>query len=303
MKRILITTANGMFGKAVAGELLKKQVILRLMVRDRSKCIIQDSRAEIVTADLDRPETLDPVVQGVDSIFLATPMDPRLADRETALIHAASRAGVSQVTKIYGAVKHEGDRLDSLHQKVIDALHHSGIPQIMVSPGSVMETSLYTMAESVKFMRAIYGISGHGKISLVALKDIAEVTACLMTTEGHEGKNYELTGPEAIDMYEVADRFTKMLGKKIRYIDLTEEKFTRMLMKYDKTMTPERMEIEVLCHLRAWGKGNASLVTDTVDKILGRKATPVDDFIASNRDLFSRGMFPAFAAAMMRWTI
>ena len=99
------------------------------MVRDRNKCGINDPRAEIVTADLDRPETLD-------------------------------------------------------------AIKESAIPQIMVSPGSVLETSLSSMKESVKYMRAIYGISGHGKVCLVALKDIAEVTALLMTTDGHEGKNY-----------------------------------------------------------------------------------------------------------------
>lgn len=303
MKRILITAANGMFGKVVAGELLKKEVNLRLMVRDRGKCTVTHPRAEIVTADFDRPETLGPAMEGVDSVFLATPMDPRLADREIALIHAAGRAGVKQITRIYGTVKHEGDQLESLHHRVEDALNHSGIPQIMVSPGSVMETSLLGMAASIKYMHALYGISGKGKVCQVALKDIAGVTAQLMTTDGHEGKNFEVSGPEAIDLYETADRFTRTLGKKIRYVNLSEEKFMKFLMKYDKSLTPERLEIEVLCHLRAWAKGNASLVTDTVEKVLARKATPVDEFIADNRDLFTKGMVPDFMAALMRMAV
>lgn len=300
MKRILITTANGMFGKAVATELLKKDVTLRLMVRDRNKCGIQDPRAEIVTADLDRPETLDGVMTGVDSVFLSSPMDHRLAEREIALVNLAKQSGVKQITRIYGTVKHEGDILESQHLKVKDAIKESGIPQIMVSPGSVLETSLSSMKESIKYMRAIYGISGHGKVCLVALKDIAEVTALLMTTGGHEGENYELSGPEAMDLYEVAARFTKTLGKKIVYVNLSEEQFARMLMKFDKTMTRERLEVEVLCHLRAWRKGNASLVTDTIERLLARKATPIEGYIHDNRDLFTKGMIPGFMAYIMR---
>lgn len=300
MKRILITTANGMFGKAVALELLKKDVHLRLVVRDRSKCAIEHPHVEIVTADYDRPETIGPVMEGVDSVFLATPMDPRLADREIALIQAAKSAGVKQVARIFGTVNHAGDQLEALHLKAIEALDRSGIPYIRVSPGSVMETGMNGFADSIRFMRAIYGISGHGKVCLVALKDIAEATAHLMTTEGHEGKNYELTGPEAIDLFELADRFSSVLGKRIRYVDLTEEKFTGFLMKYDKTATPEKLEIEVLCHLRAWKLGNAALVTDTVQKLLGRKATAVDEFIATNRTRFEKGMVPGFMATIMR---
>lgn len=300
MKKILITTANGMFGRAVVTELLKKDVTLRLMVRDRNKCAIHDPKAEIVTADLDHPETLDAVMTGVDSVFLSSPMDPRLAEREITLVNMAKQSGVKQITRIYGTVGHEGDILESQHLKVRDVIKESGIPQIMVSPGSVLETSLSSMKESIKYMRAIYGISGLGKVCMVALKDIAEVTALLMTSDGHEGKNYELSGPEAMDLYEVAARFTRTLGKKIIYVNLSEDQFARMLMKFDKTLTRERLEVEVLCHLRAWGKGNASLVTDTIEKLLGRKATPIEGFITENRDLFKKGMIPGFMAALMR---
>jgi uncharacterized protein YbjT (DUF2867 family) len=303
MKRILITTANGMFGQAVARELLKRDVSLRLMVRDRSKCTIAGPNAEIVTADLDRHETLAPVMEGVDSVFLATPMDPRLADREIAVIAAARSAGVKQIARIFGTVKHEGDRLESLHLKAIGALDNSGIPYIGISPGSVMETSLLGLADSIRYMHAMFGVSGHGKVCLVALKDIAEATALLMTTEGHAGKNYELTGPEALDMYEMAGRFTNVLGKRIRYIDLPEEKFIRFLMKFNKTLTPERIEMEVLCHLRAWKKGNAALITNRVEELLGRKATSIDEFIDANREYFLKGMLPGFVATLMRKSV
>ena len=303
MKRILITTGNGMFGRALANELLTKEVLLRLMVRDRNKCTINHPRAEVMTADMDQPETLGPVMEGVDSVFIATPMDPRLAEREAAVINAAKSAGVRQAVRIFGTVKHGGDRLEGLHLKAIEALDRSGIPYIRVSPGSVMETGMLGFADSIRYMRAIYGISGHGKVCMVALKDIAEATAFLMTTEGHEGKNYELTGPEALDLFETADRFSRVLGKRIRYVDLPEEKFLRFLMKYNRQATAEQLELEVLCHLRAWGRGDASLVTGQVERLLGRRATTVDQFIETNKELFSKGMVNRFMASLIRMSV
>jgi NAD(P)H dehydrogenase (quinone) len=300
MKRILITTGNGMFGRALIEHLKTKDVLMRIMVRDRSRMTFSDPRAEIVTGDMDKPETLEPLMEGVDGVFLSTPMDDRLAEREKAVIRAAKQKGVGQIVKIAGAVKHEGDELAQMHEESMDFLRSSGIPLTLVSPSSLMETSFLSYAPSVRYMHAIYGMSGHGKIGLVALKDVAEVSAHVLTTPGHDGLNYELTGPESIDLYEVAARFTRVLGTRIRYIDLSEEKFTKMMVKFDKSMTPEKLEIEVLCHLRAWREGRADLVTGTFRELTGREPAPVDEFIHDNLDLFKKGMVPSFMASLMR---
>ncbi len=303
MKRILVTTGNGMFGRALINLLNTKDVLLRIMVRDRNKVTFSAPRAEIVTGDMDRPETLDPLMEGVDSIFLTSPMDSSLALREKAVISAAKKHGVGQIVKIAGAVRHEGDNLDLLHGEVLEALRASGIPLTLVSPNSLMETSFLAYAPSVRYMHALYGMSGHGKIGLVALKDIAEISAHVLITPGHDGQNYELTGPESIDLFEVAERFSKVLGKRIRYIDLSEEKFMKMMMKFDKSLTPERIDLEVLCHLRAWREGRADLITRTFEDLTGKKPTAVDEFIQDNFDLFHKGMVPAFMAAIMRVTM
>ncbi len=301
MKRVLITTGNGMFGKALAQELLSKEVLTRVMVRNRSKCDLEGEHLENTTGDLDRPDTLEPVMEGVDAVFLASPMDRKMVKRETAVIDAAKQAGANHLVKIYGSVRHEGDELDAMHLEVLDHMKNSGLQWTMVSPNSVMETSFLDQADSIKYMHALVGCSGHGKIGLVALQDVTAVSAIVLTSEGHEGKNYELTGPESIDLVEVAERFSKVLGKKIVYVDLSEEKLTKMMMKYDKTMTPERVDIEILCHLRAWQKGNADLVTDAYEKVTGNKATAIDEFIADNREHFTKGMIPGIMARLVRF--
>jgi uncharacterized protein YbjT (DUF2867 family) len=303
MSRILITTGNGMFGRALINVLKTKDVDMRIMVRDRNKMTFSDPRTEIVTGNMDQPETMKPFMEGIDSIFLTAPMDDRLAARETAVIRIAKQQGVRQIVKIAGAVRHEGDALDRLHGEVLDYLRSSGIALTLVSPNSLMETSFLAYAPSIRYMHAIYGMSGNGKIGLVALKDVAEISAHVLTTPGHGDQNYELTGPESIDLFEVAKRFSRMLGTQIRYINLREEKFTKMMMKFDKSMTPERIEMEVLCHLRAWREGRADLVTGTYENLTGRKPTPVDEFIKDNLELFSKGMAPSFIASLIRLTV
>jgi hypothetical protein len=67
-------------------------------------------------------------LRGVDRAFLVTAMDEHIARRETNLIRAAAASGVRQVVKLFGAVRHRGDRLVSLHEASIEALRHLPAP-------------------------------------------------------------------------------------------------------------------------------------------------------------------------------
>ena len=299
MNRVLVTTANGMFGKAVANNLLSNGIPCRLMVRDLSKCSISDPNAEIVQGDMDKPETLAPLMEGIHSVFLSSPMDSRITDREIAVIKAAKEQGVKRIVKIHGAVKHE-DALGSSHVAVLDYLKASSLEWTLVSPNSVMETSLFGYQPSIKYMNAIYGISGKARIGLVALKDVAEVSSVVLSSDGHHQKNYELTGPDSLNMFEVADIFSGVMLKRVDYFDLSEEALSKMLQKNDKSFTDERLEIEVMCHLRAWKNGKADLVTDTVQMLTGRNPLTLEQFILDNLGYFRNGMVPRLVALVMR---
>jgi uncharacterized protein YbjT (DUF2867 family) len=284
----LVTTANGMFGHAVARALADRGANVRAMVRDRSKFTFVHPLVEVVTADLDDPRTLPAVFQGVQSVFLASPMDPRLADRECAALGAARDAGVRRVVKIHGAVRHEGrDALSRMHQEVLDALYESGMEWTLVSPSSVMETSLLGYAESIRSNGAFFGMSGRGKIGLVALGDVAEAAALVLTTDGHAGQNYELTGPESLDLFQVAEAFARALGRPVAYRDMPEQALKNLLLQV-LPMSEEALEISVLCHLRCWRDGKADLVTDTFERLTGKMPTSVEQWIRQRADLFGR---------------
>ena len=284
-REVLVTAGNGMFGHALIAALLgDERVKVRAMVRDRGKFKLKAPNLDVVVADMDVPGTLAVAVAGVTHVFLTAPMDARIAEREIAVLKAVQAAGGAHILKLFGAVRHEGDELHVQHGESLAYLKASGLPWTLVSPNSVMETSLLGYAEPLKF-DCIMGMSGHGKVGLVAAEDVALATRAVILGDGHEGQNYELTGPAALNLYDVCDVFSRVLGRKIRYYDMPEDEFAKMMLEQGG-MTAEELEIGVLCHLRAWRDGEADLVTDTYAKLTGEPPTSLDDWIGDHIDSF-----------------
>lgn len=285
---ILITGATGMFGGNVLRELLQRQASVRALTHSPEKTQhLQALGAEAAVGDLDNPPSVCSALQGVERVFLVSPMDGRIAERETNLIHAATEAGVLQIVKLYGAVRHRADPLDQLHQASIAALRSSGIAFTLVSPNTVMESNLSAQAETIKNMNTMFGAAGEGKIGFVAAADCARAAAVVLTQDPalHEGQNYEITGPEALTYGEVAQRMSQVLGRPIRYEDHTPEAFGEMLIN-EAGFNPATIEIDVLCHFRAFRRGDAELVTDTFERLTGEQPTSIETFIKQHRQQF-----------------
>ena len=282
-RRILITTGNGMFGRALIHALAGRDDIeIRAMVRDLSKFDVTAPNLEVVTGDLDDPASLVAPTRDVSHVFLTSPMDAKIADREIAVIDACLANGRPHVLDISGAVKHQGDQLDQLHSAAIESLKASGLPWTIISPNSVMETSLSAVQEQLR-MGMFLGMSGHGKVGIVALTDVAAVMAEVVTTTGHEGQNYLCTGPETVDMPEFAAVLSQVLGRHIDYYDLSEAEFSDLLLEHGGYADRDQVEIEVLCHLRAWKEGRAEAVTHDVERITGRPAQSITQWVSQNR--------------------
>lgn len=288
MKRLLVTTGNGMFGRALVNQLAgSPDITVRAMVRNVAGFDVEASNVEVVQADMDDPATLVNAVDGVTDVFLCTPMDEHIATREIAVIDAVKATGNDvRVLKLHGAVDHRGDHLSSLHQQSIDHLKQSGLRWTLICPNSVMETSLLPLAGSVAF-GGIAGTSGHGKVGFVALGDVAEATAAVSISSKFVGQSVMLTGPTAVDMYEVANALTQVLGKVITYTNMSEDDFAKMVIEFGVFPDREAVEMQVLCHYRAWARGDASLVADGFEQATGRKPRSVHTWLTENRDRFA----------------
>ncbi len=292
--KILITGGTGMFGGTLLRELAGQsapcniRALVRNMEKARSSGIDALRNVEMVVGDMLEPATLDRALNDVDRIFLVSPMSPVMDTMEINVIQAAKRHHGIHVFKLYGAVKHEGrDLLSQLHDKSLEALKQSGLPWTCISPNSVMETVFLNPSSiaGIKDEHALYGCTGRHRVGFVALRDVVTAAARIVTTDDHAYKDYLLTGPEALSLFDAAGCFSRALGKEITYHDYPEEEFTKLMIGATG-MPEEQLEMIMLCHLKAWNRDGADLVTATFEGLTGKKPTGLESWIQAHKRAF-----------------
>jgi uncharacterized protein YbjT (DUF2867 family) len=285
---ILVTGATGMFGGRIADQLTAHDVPIRAMTSSPEGAErLKRPGVEPVVADMDRPETLGQAMKGVDTVFLVSPMDDRLKVREANVLEAAQREGVRRIVKLYGAVEHHGDPLGSLHDASVEAISGSGLEWALLSPTSVLETSLLSMLPFIEEIGAIMASAGAGKVAHVALEDVARAGAVILTKHHENGRNYVITGPELLSLGDLCETISRVTGRSIPYIDVPDEELAQVLME-EAGMTADQAEIGVVCHFRAWRNGQAEACTDTYTDLTGEEPTTAQQWIEEHREVFAQ---------------
>jgi uncharacterized protein YbjT (DUF2867 family) len=213
---ILVTGATGTIGREVVGQLLAADERPRVFVRDRDTARrLLGEQVERVVGDLDRPETIEPALAGVDRLFLLTTQSSRQPDWERTVIAAAAGAGVAHVVKlsVFRADERSPLRFARQHRQAERALERSGLAWTMVRPAFLMQ-NLRAMVRDA----AIYTAAGDGRVAMIDARDIAAVAVAALTTRGHEGKVYTLTGPAALTFDDVASSLSQQSGMQIRHV-------------------------------------------------------------------------------------
>jgi uncharacterized protein YbjT (DUF2867 family) len=225
--KILVTGAPGHVGSALLERLTATEVEVRALVHDESKVqSLRDRGVEIVLGDFLEPETMGPVLEGVSTVFLLTPIHPEQVPQASNVIQAAKESGNDPriVRLSVQQASHEAPARNSRqHAQIEDQLISSGLPYTILRPQSFMQNTL-TAARTVASEGRIYQPFKDGKLGMIDVRDIGEVAAKVLTEEGHEGKTYTLTGPAAISLYNVAETLSEVLGKEVSYISISLER-------------------------------------------------------------------------------
>jgi uncharacterized protein YbjT (DUF2867 family) len=209
-------------------------------------------------------------MQGVEKVYLLVPGTPAMPKQEGAALEAAKRAGVKHIVKhsVMGARQPE-IAIAKLHRASETAIENSGLAWTFVRPGSFMTNAL-DWAMSIKTQGGVFQPLGDGRVAMVDPRDIAAVGVAALTNRGHEGKAYDVTGPEALDMNEHVAILSQAIGKPVRYVN-TPEAATRDMMLTKIGMPPPVVEglLEVFARIR---EGKASHVSHDVETVTGKPA-------------------------------
>jgi uncharacterized protein YbjT (DUF2867 family) len=271
---ILVTGATGTIGSEVVGQLLAADERPRAFVRDPDKARqLLGERVERVVGDLNRPETIEAALAGVDRLFLLTTQSSRQPDWERTVIAAAARAGVAHVVKlsVFRADERSPLQFARQHRQAERALERSGLAWTMVRPVFLMQ-NLRAMVRG----GAIYTAAGDGRVAMIDARDIAAVAVAALTTPGHEGKIYTLTGPEALTFDDVANTLSQRPGMQIRHVRVSVDDVRTAL----ESAGVAAWFADDMARLHATlAAGYEDLVTDDVRAVTGRPARTLAQFV------------------------
>ena len=203
---ILVTGATGRTGSEVVKALIAKGEQVRALVRAPQRAgAIQGPGVELVVGDVEKPETWDAALQGVDKVFLLSPEGPQMAELHGKFADAAKRAGVSHLVRMSILVANPDSPLaiGKWHGEADQNVANSGIPYTIVRPAYFMQ-NIIGSARMIASDGVLPGAMGDGKVGVIDTRDIGNVAATVLTSAGHEGKTYPLTGPEALSMGKLA---------------------------------------------------------------------------------------------------
>jgi NAD(P)H dehydrogenase (quinone) len=265
---LALTGSTGQLGGRVAAQLSDLAPIL--LVRDASRAPeIAGSEVRLAPYGPDAAEAL----AGVDTLFMvsaAEAFDRR--EQHRAFIAAAARAGVGHVvyTSFSGASADAHFTLGRDHADAEQAIKASGMAYTLLRDNFYADLVPYFADQQ----GVIRGPAGDGRVAAVARADIADVaTVVLRDPATHAGATYELTGPEALTMAEIADRAGKVLGRELSFHDETVEEAYASRSSYGAEQWQLDAWVSTYTAIR---NGEVARVTDDVERLTGHPARTLE---------------------------
>ena len=227
---ILVTGATGKSGREIIKQLSSAGGRVRALVRspEKAKDIAALAGVEIVAGDLGKPETLDAALVGVERVLLLSSPNQDSVWEQGNLIAAAARAAVPSHVVKFSAVGADAGAPEGImkwHGQIEEQLQASGLAYTMLRPTLFMQEFLNTWGGQ----QTIYLPMGDTRQALVDIRDIAAVAVRVLTEDGHTGRVYEITGPEALTFAEIARQISAATGEQVSYVDITFEQYRQAL--------------------------------------------------------------------------
>jgi uncharacterized protein YbjT (DUF2867 family) len=274
---ILITGASGSVGRAVLAEVARSGEKHRAMYRSKEDAAKAPAGTEAVIADFSDKTSLAAALCGVESVYLVCSPIPDLVRLEGNALEASEAAGVRRIVlnSALGAGDY-GKSFPSWHRKVEDKLKTTKMAHCILRPNSFLQNVVTYFAPSIRAQGAFYGAMGNARTSYLDVRDIAVVAAKALRGGAHDGKTYELNGPEALTYAEVAEKISQHAGIAARYVDIPAAAQRKAML--DQGM-PEWQVTALLELQEYYTRGQGGTLDGLLEELLGRPAITMDQFL------------------------
>lgn len=285
MNKILITGATGHLGKEVV-ELLAEQSAestIAALVRNPDKAeLLKAKGVEIREGDYDDYDSLLRAFKGIDKLYFVSGSDIAHRTRQHEnVVNAAKEAGVHHV--VYTSFQRKNETASSpiapvaeAHLKTEAWLKESGLAYTILKHTLYLDMLPMFMGEQVLESGVIYQPAGDGKAAMLTRHDMAEVAAAILTSEGHENKEYDITAGQAYSYGDIAAILSELAGKPIQYVSPSQEAFSKTLSERGVPAEAIGMSAGFAEAIKQGEFGKTSHDTET---ILGHQPTSLPDYL------------------------
>ncbi|MGY3679824.1 SDR family oxidoreductase [Streptomyces sp. TE33382] len=279
-----VTGASGAVGGRVAQRLARTGVPVRLLGRDPSRLPDLPGAVHAPPAPYGDAEAMRRALDGAHTLFLVSAHEsPDRVRQHTTVVDAAVAVGVERI--VY--VSFLGAAPDATFTFARDHWHTEAHIRTSGLRYTFLRDSLYLAG--IPAMTGADGIlrgpGGDGRVAAVAHEDIADSATAVLLDEstGHDGRVYDLTGPEAFTLAEAAEELSRRTGRTVRYVPETREEAYASRAGYGA----EDWEVAGwVTSYEAIATGEMAAVSDAVPALTGHPAMSLATYLEENPDSF-----------------
>jgi uncharacterized protein YbjT (DUF2867 family) len=259
---------------------------VRAFVRDPGKARHKlGEKVELAVGDFADPGTVRAALEGADALLLSCADDPRRVGWETAVIDAAAAAGVRRIVKLSAATAEPGSPVAfwDWHGQVEQHLRASETGWVILRANWYM-SNLLAAASPVAAEGRIYAPAGQAQIAMIDPRDVGAAAAAVLSSPGHEGQTYLLTGPRAITYTQVAAALSAATASRVEFVDVPGDA-ARQAMVGDGM--PGFVADQIVAMFGMLRQGVAATVSPDVETLTGSVPRDIASFARDHARLFA----------------
>jgi uncharacterized protein YbjT (DUF2867 family) len=282
----LVIGASGTVGGATLNALQAAGAEPIAFVRDRDRALrILGETVPLRVGGLEDPRSLHDALSGVDALLLCSGNDPEMREYQLAAVRAIEDSDVRRTVKISGSPVSIGPdspaRTGRHHLEIEDALRATDRQTIAIRPNAFMQNFL-DQALAVAH-GALPGPEGQPRVSFIDAEDVGRVAAVALLSKEPPEPILEVTGPEALTWFEVADTMSEVLDRRVTHYPVPPQMVQDALL----AMGRPRWHVEHVLELAAlMCQPKAAEVTDTVQRLTGQQPRALRGFLEQHAATF-----------------
>ena len=230
--KILVIGGTGKVGSAVVREIVRRNAEVRVLVRKKDAASKMPDGVGLVEGDLLDPPAVDKALDGIQKLYLLNAVVPDELTQGLIACDLARKREIRHV--VYHSVfrvEHFKDVPHFASKLAIEAaLREFDVPFTIIRPNYFFQNDESLQGPLTK--TGVYPVPlGPAGVSAVDIRDIAEASAIALTSSGHEGKTYNVNGPDALTGPMAAQIWSELLKKEVRYPGEDMDAFEEQMRK------------------------------------------------------------------------